>query len=53
VRNLNYEELSIMTDDGLKLQGWLMTAGTYEQKDTVVFMHENAGNARLLPASVP
>jgi fermentation-respiration switch protein FrsA (DUF1100 family) len=47
VRNLNYEELSIMTDDGLKLQGWLMTAGTYEQKDTVVFMHENAGNIGL------
>jgi len=47
-RKLKYEELWIETEDQQKLQGWLMTQGeTYRGKDTVVFMHENAGNIGL------
>ena len=47
MRNIDYEELSITTEDGLKLQGWLMTVGQYTNKDTILFLHENAGNIGL------
>jgi len=49
VRSLSYENIDITSEDGVKLHGWLMTSGLsqYKNKDTIVFMHENAGNIGL------
>ena len=44
---MNWEEVSVPTEDDLKLQGWLMTNGDYKDKDTIIFFHENAGNIGL------
>jgi fermentation-respiration switch protein FrsA (DUF1100 family) len=48
VRDLKFEDISVPTTGGFTLHGWLMTHGdTYKGKDTIVFMHENAGNIGL------
>jgi fermentation-respiration switch protein FrsA (DUF1100 family) len=43
--------VEIVSEDGIKLHGWLMTSETtppsFKDKDTIVFMHENAGNIGL------
>lgn len=48
-RNLHFTDINLKTSDNLKLHGWLMTSGStnFRGKDTVVFMHENAGNIGL------
>ena len=47
-RGIKYEEIWLKSKDGTKLQGWFMY---HEQntrnKDTVIFLHENAGNIGL------
>lgn len=47
VRGLEFEELKIKTEDNLNLQGWFLYKDDYKDKDTVVFLHENAGNIGL------
>ena len=49
MRSLAYEDVHLVSEDGTKLHGWLMTSGSknYKDKDTIVFLHENAGNIGL------
>ena len=47
-RNMKYEEIWLQSKDGTKLQGWFMYHETNTRnRDTVIFMHENAGNIGL------
>jgi fermentation-respiration switch protein FrsA (DUF1100 family) len=39
---LNYESISLMTDDGIKLHGWYIPA--QKSQGTLLFFHGNAGN---------
>ncbi|EGR28358.1 hypothetical protein IMG5_177050 [Ichthyophthirius multifiliis] len=43
-RNLNYEDVQIKTLDQITLRGWLIKQENSNEKPTVVFFHENAGN---------
>lgn len=47
-RSMSFEDVYITASDGINLHGWLI----YQPKDTktydtIVFMHENAGNIGL------
>ena len=45
---MKYEEIWLKSKDGTKLQGWFMYhESNTRNKDTVIFMHENAGNIGL------
>ena len=47
-RGIQYEEVWLNSRDGTKLQGWFMHHGsTTQHKDTIIFLHENAGNIGL------
>jgi fermentation-respiration switch protein FrsA (DUF1100 family) len=43
-RGLKFDDVFLTTKDGIKLHGWHMSLDFSQQKDTVVFMHENTGN---------
>lgn len=43
--NLPYDELEIVTEDGVKLHGWLIRQPSNpRKKPTVLFFHGNAGS---------
>lgn len=45
---MHYEEIWIETKDKLKLQGWfLFQREEAPKKNTIIFLHENAGNLGL------
>ena len=45
---MSYEEIWLRTKDNLKLQGWLLLQDDRpETRNTIVFLHENAGNIGL------
>ena len=45
---MSYEEIWLRTKDNLKLQGWLLLQDDKpETRNTIVFLHENAGNIGL------
>ena len=45
---MKFEDVHITASDGIKLHGWLIYAEKdAKSKDTIVFMHENAGNIGL------
>lgn len=45
---MKHEEVTIVTKDGLKLQAWFIYQKKKpEKRDTVIFLHENAGNIGL------
>jgi fermentation-respiration switch protein FrsA (DUF1100 family) len=44
---MKYTTVDLTTSDQVKLQGWLITHPNAKQRDTIVFMHENAGNIGL------
>ena len=44
---MKYDNVSVETKDKLTLKGWLILQEDALKKDTVVFMHENAGNIGL------
>mmetsp|Transcript_13778 Transcript_13778/g.17412 ORF Transcript_13778/g.17412 Transcript_13778/m.17412 type:complete len:209 (-) Transcript_13778:780-1406(-) len=47
-RDMEYEEIWIQTKDNLKLQGWLLLQREKpETRNTIIFLHENAGNIGL------
>ena len=47
-REIPFEDVNIITEDNLKLHGWFMRPESdYQNRDTVVFLHENAGNIGL------
>ncbi len=42
---MDYEDVTILTKDDIKLKGWFLKRPTsYEKASTIVFFHENAGN---------
>lgn len=47
-RQMRYDEVWLRTADGIKIQGWFIHHGeSAQQKRTVMFLHENAGNIGL------
>ena len=46
-RNLLYKEIETTTADNIKLKGWFIHQRNPVKQNTVVFMHENAGNIGL------
>ena len=44
-----YKEIWLKSRDGTKLQGWFIhhPEATVNNKDTLIFLHENAGNIGL------
>jgi len=47
-RGMSYEDVNIKSEDGIALHGWLIFHERDSTKhNTVIFMHENAGNIGL------
>jgi hypothetical protein len=47
-RGMQYQEMTLEAKDGIKLQAWfLYHQRSPEKRDTVIFLHENAGNIGL------
>lgn len=46
-KGITYQDIHLKTSDNVSLHGWLMLTENPKQKDTIVFMHENAGNIGL------
>lgn len=47
-RNMPFIEVSALTQDGVTLKGWLLHQKENPKNcDTLIFMHENAGNIGL------
>jgi fermentation-respiration switch protein FrsA (DUF1100 family) len=43
-----YQEMCLEADDGIKLQAWFLYQAQHpEKRDTIIFLHENAGNIGL------
>lgn len=42
--DLPYENINIVTSDGVKLHGWICKQPASEKSPTIVYFHENAGN---------
>ncbi|KAL4508029.1 hypothetical protein ABPG72_021402 [Tetrahymena utriculariae] len=41
---LDYEDINILTDDNVKLHGWIAKRPNPKNVPTVIYFHENAGN---------
>lgn len=47
-RRMHFDDVNIVASDGTKLHGWLIYHPEQNKNcDTIVFMHENAGNIGL------
>mmetsp|Transcript_22993 Transcript_22993/g.20429 ORF Transcript_22993/g.20429 Transcript_22993/m.20429 type:complete len:100 (+) Transcript_22993:81-380(+) len=44
---LEYEDITISTEDNCILKGWLINQQNPKSHPTIVFLHENAGNIGL------
>ena len=43
-RNMQYEDVSIVTKDKLTLRGWFVKQKNPLAHETIIYFHENAGN---------